>query len=433
MSSLVVVGAQWGDEGKGKVVDYLAQRADMVVRYQGGPNAGHTVCVKGTEVILHQIPTGILTSGVACVIGCGCVVDPEVLEAELREIRRWKSASGQRLVIDGRAHMIMPYHRLLDELREERAAGRQIGTTRRGIGPAYQDKYARVGIRAWDLLAEDEFQEKLKRNVAAANFLLMEHYKADPLSPKKLFDEYWALTRPLARMVGDGGAQVENGLEAGKRVLFEGAQGVHLDIDLGTYPYVTTSSTGVWGVGPGVGISPLWLDEACGVAKAYVTRVGMGPFPTEMTESDSDTVRRLGGEYGATTGRPRRCGWFDAGLIRASVRYNRLQALVVTKLDVLDTLDEVRICTHCLLEGRRLKEFDAAHSAELVPSYITMPGWLEPTTKCRRYRELPARARRYLAKIEELVGCPISLVSVGRERSQVVEVKPSALKWLKSK
>jgi len=431
MANLVVVGAQWGDEGKGKAVDYLAQSAGMVVRYQGGPNAGHTVCVEGRRAILHQIPTGILTRGVKCVIGCGCVVDPYVFTEELAAVRRWRVPVRHRLMVDARAHMILPYHRQLDRLREEQAARLRIGTTGRGIGPAYQDKVARVGIRAEDLLDEGRFEEKLKRNVAAANFTLMERYKADPLSPKKLISEYWRATRTIAQMVSDGSKIVQDELQRGGRVLFEGAQGVHLDLDLGTYPYVTTSSTGTWGVGPGVGISPLWLEEAVGVAKAYLTRVGMGPFPSEMGREDAEVMRRLGSEYGATTGRPRRCGWFDAALLRASVRYNRFKAVIITKLDVLDSFAEIRICTG--YDGAaRWDEFDPRCAGQLKPRYVTMPGWREPTGKCRRYRELPVGARRYLRRIEELVGCPIALASVGSDRLQTVEVKTGALRWLRS-
>ncbi len=431
MPNLVVVGAQWGDEGKGKVVDHLAQSANMVVRYQGGPNAGHTVCFRGREVVLHQLPVGVLTPRVKCVIGCGCVVDPYVLQEEFRSLSRLKISARGRLVIDARAHMIMPYHRTLDRLREEQAAGKRIGTTGRGIGPVYRDKVSRVGIRAADLLSEESFANKLGRNVAAANSVLMERYKADPISYRQLVKEYWRNTRGMVSMVRDGSLLIEKSLAGGKRVLFEGAQGVHLDIDLGTYPYVTSSSTGAWGVSSGTGISPVWLQEVVGVAKAYVTRVGMGPFPTEMKDADSELLRKLGAEYGATTGRPRRCGWFDAGLLRASVRYNKFAALVITKLDVFDSLDEMRICTGYRLDGRVVKEFDAAHADSLEPQFITMPGWREPTGDCRKYRELPPAARKYLKKIEDLVGCPIALVSVGPDRRQMVEMRTGALKWLK--
>jgi len=430
--NLVVVGSQWGDEGKGKVVDHLAQTANLVVRYQGGPNAGHTVCFKGKRVILHQIPSGILTRGVKCVIGCGCVIDPYILQAELAALHKIRVSIGRRLVIDRRAHMILPYHRMLDQLRDGQAGKHRIGTTGRGIGPAYQDKIARVGIRAADLLSEEVFKGKLKRNVAATNFTLMERFRADPISFKSLAKEYWQVTRPLAKMIGDGSAIVEEKLSSGSRVLFEGAQGVHLDIDFGSYPYVTASSTGIWGVSPGVGISPLWLEQVVGVAKAYLTRVGMGPFPTELKGQDSEELRELGREYGATTGRPRRCGWFDAGLLRASVRYNRMRAFIITKLDVLDTLKELKICTGYSLNHRTVSEFDPVYAEELQPQYITMPGWRQPTGSCRRYRKLPLAARRYLRKIEELTGCPIAMVSVGKDRDQMIEMKPGVLNWLKS-
>ncbi|MFO7676323.1 MAG: adenylosuccinate synthase [bacterium] len=432
MANLTVVGAQWGDEGKGKVVDWLARSADVVVRFQGGPNAGHTVRVGGRETILHQVPSGVLTPGVRCVIGCGCVVDPETLAAELAALARSGVKARGRLTVDRRAHLIMPWHRQLDRLREEQAGRGRIGTTGRGIGPVYADKVSRVGIRAADLLDEDAFREKLKRNLAAANWLLMEKFRADPIPPRRLAAEFWQLTRPLAAMVGDGSVEVNAALAAGRRVLFEGAQGAHLDIDLGTYPYVTCSSTGVGGVAPGTGISPLWLSEAVGVVKAYTTRVGEGPFPTELAGPAGEELRRLGGEFGATTGRPRRCGWFDAGLVRASVRYNRFTALVVTKLDVLDSLDEIKVGVGYRLGRTRPAEFDPVRAADLEPVYEALPGWRAPTGACRAWRELPPPARRYLRRLEELAGCPVALVSVGSDRRAVVEARKGVLSWLKS-
>ncbi len=431
MPSLVVVGTQWGDEGKGKVVDYLAHRATMVARFQGGPNAGHTVCVKNRKIVLHQIPSGILTSGVRCVIGCGCVIDPYVLQEELAELRRMKLAVAGRLLVDFRCHLILPYHRALDRLREEHGGEQKIGTTGRGIGPAYQDKVGRVGIRAGDMLDEEVFQRKLKRNLAAANFILMERFNAEPFSAKKLADEYWKVTRTMVQMVGDGSFEVERELQRGGRVLFEGAQGVHLDLDLGTYPYVTTSSTGAWGVGPGVGISPLRVEEVVGVAKAYTTRVGEGPFPTELIGNEAEELRQLGGEYGSTTGRPRRCGWFDVPVVRASVRYNALSALVVTKLDVLDSLREIKVCVSYAGVDGRVNEFSSFSQCRLEPVYVTMPGWREPTNRCNTYAELPLAARRYLRKLEELVGCPIAMVSVGKERDDMIEMNSKLIRWFK--
>ncbi|MEO0081250.1 MAG: adenylosuccinate synthase [candidate division WOR-3 bacterium] len=432
MPNLVVVGAQWGDEGKGKVVDFLARTASMVARFQGGPNAGHTVWINGRKAVLHQIPSGILTRGVRCVIGCGCVIDPYVLLEEIAELRKFKLTVGRRLAVDFRAHLILPYHRLLDRLRDEHSGRQRIGTTGRGIGPAYQDKYGRVGIRVQDVISEEVFRDKVKRNLAAANFVLMEHFKADPLSPKSLLEDYWKATRILAKMIDDGSTVVEQELSRGGRVLFEGAQGVHLDLDLGTYPYVTTSSTGAWGVAPGLGISPLWLEETIGVAKAYTTRVGEGPFPTELGADEAEELRRLGGEYGATTGRPRRCGWFDVPVVRTSVRHNRLSALVITKLDVLDSLKQLQICTEYSLLGRTISEFDSMHADRLEPRYITMPGWRQPTSQCRKFSDLPLAARRYLRKVEELVGCPIALVSVGKERSEMIQLRPRVLQWFRS-
>ena len=431
MANLVVVGAQWGDEGKGKIVDRLAQTADMVVRYQGGPNAGHTVCVGNRQTVLHQIPSGILTRGVRCVIGCGCVVDPLVLLEEIAALRKLKITVGRRLAVDFRAHLILPYHRSLDRLKDEQAGRQRIGTTGRGIGPAYQDKLSRSGIRAEDVLVEERFQAKLKHNLAVANFTLMERYKADPFPAKGFVGDCWKSTRALARMVEDGSLLVEQELRRGGRVLFEGAQGVHLDIDLGTYPYVTTSSTGAWGVAAGVGISPLWLEEVVGIAKAYTTRVGEGPFPTELESVEGEELRRLGSEYGATTGRPRRCGWFDAPLVRSSVRHNKLTALVVTKLDVLDSLDQIKLCTDYILDGKVVAEFGQMQTKAPEPRYLTMPGWRQPTNKCRRYSELPLAARRYLHKIEELVDCPVAVVSVGKDRGDIIEARPKSLRWFR--
>ena len=432
MPNLTIVGAQWGDEGKGKAVDYLARSASVVARFQGGPNAGHTVCVERSTFTFHQIPSAILNAKATCVIGCGCVIDPYVFEHELAALRKKKVPFGQRLVVDCRAHMILPYHQQLDRLRDEQSAKQRIGTTGRGIGPAYADKVNRAGIRAGDLLSEEAFNDKLKHNLAAANFLLMDRYKADPIPFKATAHEYWQATRRIARMVGDGSLLLEDALRRGARVLFEGAQGMHLDIDLGTYPYVTSSSTWAGGVAPGTGISPVWLEEVVGIAKAYTTRVGFGPFPTEMNDAESENLRKLGREYGATTGRPRRCGWFDAPVVRASVRHNKLTALVITKLDVLDSLEEIKICSAYRLDGREVREFDPFHAVEYEPVYETMPGWREKISSCRTFAGLPVRARRYLARLEELCECPIALVSVGSERSQTIPFKSNKLRWLKS-
>ncbi|HTW91070.1 MAG TPA: adenylosuccinate synthase [bacterium] len=432
MSNLTVVGTQWGDEGKGKVVDYLAGRADVVARFQGGPNAGHTVRVERSTFTFHQIPSAVLYPKVVCVIGCGCVIDPYVFEHELAALRKHKVPLGQRLVVDCRAHMILPYHQQLDRLRDEQSAKQRIGTTGRGIGPAYADKVNRSGIRAGDLLSEEVFNDKLKHNVAAANFLLMDRYKAEPISFKDTAHEYWQATRRIAKMVGDGSLIIEDALRRGASVMFEGAQGMHLDIDFGTYPYVTSSLTWAGGVAPGTGISPVWLEEVVGIAKAYTTRVGLGPFPTEMNDADAERLRALGSEYGATTGRPRRCGWFDAPLVRVSVRHNKLNALVVTKLDVLDSFDEIKICRAYRLDGVEVGEFDSFHAEQLEPVYETMPGWREKTSGCRSFAELPLRARRYLARLETLCGCPIALVSVGSERSQTIPYKSRKLRWLRT-
>ncbi|NPV13700.1 adenylosuccinate synthase [candidate division WOR-3 bacterium] len=432
MPNLVVIGTQWGDEGKGKIVDFLAQGAQIVVRFQGGPNAGHTVCWGRYKLTFHQVPSGLLQPRIKGIIGCGCVVDPYRLEDELTLLKKNGKDVTKRLLIDRRAHIIFPYHKALDRLQEEQLAEKKIGTTGQGIGPAYQDKYARVGIRAGDLLNEDLFMDKLRRNVAAANFRLMELYRAEPISFKELGQELWTLTRNLAAMVGDGTVVLERALRTDKRILFEGAQGTHLDIDLGSYPFVTTSSTVVAGAATGSGISPLWLEEAVGVAKAYTTRVGAGPFPSELEANEAALLRELGGEYGATTGRPRRCGWFDAGVVRAAVRYNRLTALVLTKLDVLDSLSEIKVCVGYRYQGKRILEFDPFLATDLQPEFIALPGWREKTTNCRTYRSLPIQAKRYIEKIAELVNCPVALVSVGSERRAIVPVNIRRLRWLKN-
>jgi len=430
--NLVVIGTQWGDEGKGKVVDFLAQNAQIVVRFQGGPNAGHTVCWGKHKLTFHQIPSGLLHPRIKGIIGCGCVVDPYRLQDELRLLKKDGKDVGNRLLIDRRAHIIFPYHKALDRLQETQLAEKKIGTTGQGIGPAYLDKYARVGIRAGDLLNEDLFMEKLRRNVAAANFRLMELYQAEPISFKELAQEVRVVSKNLTAMIGDGTVMLDRALRADKRILFEGAQGTHLDIDLGTYPFVTTSSTGVAGAATGSGISPLWLEEAVGVAKVYTTRVGAGPFPSELDTAEASMLRELGAEYGATTGRPRRCGWFDAGLVRAAVRYNRLTALVLTKLDVLDSLKEIKVCVGYRYQGKRILEFDPFLAPELEPDYISLPGWREKTTNCRTFKSLPLRARQYIEKIAELVDCSVALVSVGSDRKALVPVDIKALKWLKN-
>ncbi len=431
MPNLVVVGAQWGDEGKGKVVDFLARTAQVVVRFQGGPNAGHTVDWRGKKYTFHQVPSGLLHRQTRCVIGCGCVVDPYRLNEELAVLGDGRKDFSRRIIIDRRAHIILPFHKALDRLQDEQLGEKKIGTTGQGIGPAYQDKFARVGIRAGDLLNEDVFNEKLRRNAAAANFRLMEFFKVEPISFKELSTGFWEITRPLVNMIGDGTLFIEKALRAEKRVLFEGAQGTHLDIDLGSYPFVTTSTTVVAGAASGSGISPLWLEEAVGVAKAYTTRVGAGPFPSELDEVQAERLRRLGGEYGATTGRPRRCGWFDAGLVRASVRYNRFSALILTKLDVLDSFEEIKICVGYRYEEKKITEFDPFFAQELEPEFISVPGWRESTRTCRSYKELPLRARRYIDMIAELVNCPVALVSVGSGREEIVPVEKRILRWLR--
>lgn len=431
MASFAVVGLQWGDEGKGKVVDYLSESADVVVRYQGGPNAGHTVCFGDRRLTLHQVPSGMIHPQTLNIIGPGCVVDPGAVSRDLKSLRRVGVRTSRRLIVDRRAHLIMPYHRELDRRRDEQGGRQRIGTTGQGIGPAYVDKVARVGIRVVDLLDEEKFKEKFRRNASAANFLLMELHDSEPLPLKETMRAALESARFLTGMIGDGSARLESALRSGARVLFEGAQGTFLDLDMGTYPYVTSSSSSAAGVPAGAGISPLWLDEVVGVSKAYTTRVGEGPFPTEMAPADAEHLRTLGAEFGATTGRPRRCGWFDAPLVRAAVRYNGCRSLAITKLDILDSMAEIKVCTGYRVDGGHLPEFDSTRAGELVPVYETMPGWLAPTGNCRAWRELPLRARRYLDRLAELVECQVGLVSVGMDRAQTIVLDRRLAKWLR--
>jgi adenylosuccinate synthase len=417
--TLVIVGAQWGDEGKGKLVDVLAERADWVVRYQGGANAGHTVHIGDRSTVLHQVPSGILHPGVRCAIGNGVVLDPETLFTEVDELVHDGVDVEGRLYLSDRAHLVMPYHKLLDK---ESAASKAIGTTGRGIGPAYEDKAARRGIRVLDLRHPDRLRGLVERGVAHANQLLGSYG-----SPKRA-DAAFTLgvlanfaPRILA-IADDVGLAIHRAIKSGAAVLLEGAQGSLLDIDHGTYPFVTSSNTTAGGAAVGVGIGPRTIDAAIGVVKAYTTRVGAGPLPTEFDEAMAELVRKLGNEYGATTGRPRRCGWFDAVVVRYAVRVNGLTSLAVTKLDVLDTLDRVALCTGYEVGGEMVEEFpgDIADLEDIKPRYEWFDGWRQDTSGARKLDALPKPARAYLDRIEALVECPIAYVSVGTRRDQII-------------
>jgi adenylosuccinate synthase len=422
--TLVVVGAQWGDEGKGKLVDVLAERADWVVRYQGGANAGHTVHIGDRSTVLHQIPSGILHAGVRCAIGNGVVLDPEGLFVEVDELVRDGVDVEGRLYLSDRAHVVMPYHKLVDK---ESASSKTIGTTGRGIGPCYEDKVARRGVRVLDLRHPERLRTLVEKGVAHANRRL-ESYGSDKRADAEHTLRALAEVAPrILAIADDVGLAVHRAIKAGATVLLEGAQGSLLDIDHGTYPFVTSSSTTAGGAAIGVGIGPRSIHAALGVVKAYTTRVGAGPLPTEFDDVMGERVRTLGNEFGATTGRPRRCGWFDAIVVRYAVRVNGLSHLAVTKLDVLDTLDRIGLCTGYEMGGQVLEEFpgDIAELEGITPRYEWFDGWMTSTAGARTLSDLPAAARKYLDRIEELVECPIRYVSVGTRRDQILET-PSA-------
>jgi adenylosuccinate synthase len=418
MMNLAVLGAQWGDEGKGKIVDLLTPRFDIVARYQGGHNAGHTVYVNGTKFVLRLIPSGILHPDVVCVIGNGVVVDPQALFSELDELTRNGINVKNRLFVSDKAHLILPYHRDLDLLSEARRGERKIGTTSRGIGPAYEDKIGRRGIRAVDLADPKGLEQNVRANVEARNRLVQDSHMDWQAVLQQLL-ESGARLLPIVR---DISLMLAEAMRAGQSILFEGAQGTLLDIDHGTYPYVTSSNASIGGVCTGLGVGPRAIDGVLGVVKAYTTRVGEGPLPTELTGEMGNRLRDSGNEYGAVTGRPRRCGWYDAVAVRYGVRINGLDALALTKLDVLDGLDRLEICTAYRCGSRTLTEFpsDLSQLAACEPIYESMPGWDTPTRGARRFSDLPENARRYIARLEQVSGVPAAIVSTGSDRDDTI-------------
>ncbi len=424
MSAVVVVGAQWGDEGKGKVIDFLAEQADVVVRHQGGNNAGHTVVVNDQEFKLHLVPSGILYPDTVCVIANGVVIDPKVLLGELDYLTK-RGVDVSRLKISSKAHLVMPYHAILDAVNEDRRGDQKIGTTLRGIGPAYMDKAARVGLRVGDLLHPEEFRDRLSRVLKEKNHLLSSAYGAEPFDFDEMYQSFLDYGRALAPYVADTSIIINQAIDRGERVLFEGAQGTMLDIDHGTYPFVTSSHPSAGGAAIGAGVGPTKIDRVYGVAKAYTTRVGDGPFPTELLDEVGHDIRERGHEYGTTTGRPRRVGWLDAVVLRHAVRINGLSGLAVTRLDVLDGIESLKIATAYEYQGERLEEFpDSAWAfRDATPVYETMPGWDESIGMVRRFEDLPENAQRYLRRIEDVVGVPVVLVSVGRERSHTIPLE----------
>ncbi len=424
MTVVALVGTQWGDEGKGKITDVLASKADVVVRYQGGNNAGHTVVVGETTYKLHLIPSGILYEGTTCLIGNGVVVDPQVLCGEIDYLHRG-GISTANLYISERAHVIMPYHKVLDRLEEERRV-RKIGTTGRGIGPAYVDKYMRMGVRMLDLKSRESLEQALDQTLPLKNEILQNVYGHPGFRKEEIVDEYLGYRKTILPLLTDTSLLVYQARQAGQGVLLEGAQGTFLDIDHGTYPFVTSSNPTSGGAAPGVGIGPNHIDQVIGVVKAYTTRVGEGPFVSELNDAIGDLIRERGREYGTTTGRARRCGWFDAVMIRYAVRVNGLTGLAMTLLDVLDALEDIRVCVAYEYRGERLEHFPADLNVlrECKPVYAELSGWKEDTTEVKDVTDLPAEAQAYLVFLEEQVGCPIQIVSVGPRRDQTMLLHP---------
>ena len=423
MANTVIIGAQWGDEGKGKIVDMLSAQSGLIVRFQGGNNAGHTIKVQGKETILHLIPSGILHEGKNCLIGNGVVLDPFVFLKEVDELAaKGIDVSPSRLGISKKTHLIMPYHKSLDNAREAKRAGKKIGTTGRGIGPCYEDKASRVGLRAGDLTNPQLVREKVHHALLEKNVLLRELYKYDTLDENQVCEELLAIAPRITPYLKDASSEIQKAQAAGQDILFEGAQGIHLDIDHGTYPFVTSSSTVASSAAAGSGVGPSALERVVGIVKAYTTRVGEGPFPTELHDATGELLRTNGGEFGVTTGRPRRCGWQDIPVLRESARLNGLTDIALTKLDVLSGFDTIQICVAYDYKGKRMDYPPQEQGAlDLVtPVYESMPGWKEDITACKTWDELPEAARAYVQRLEQLSGVPVSMVSVGPDRNQTI-------------
>jgi adenylosuccinate synthase len=423
MANIVIVGAQWGDEGKGKIVDLLTQYADIVVRFQGGNNAGHTIVLKGEKFVFHLMPSGILYGNKKCIIGNGVVLDPAVLIEEISAIKkRGYFKDDSQLMISEETHLILPYHRKIDVARERTF---KIGTTGRGIGPAYEDKVARCGIRMVDLLDENVFRQKLEATLLQKNAYLVQVLKEERLEFLEIFDEYLRFKRQLEKYVKNTSVVLHEEIQRGKHILFEGAQGALLDLDHGTYPYVTASNTVAGNACAGSGIGPTAINSVVGVAKAYTTRVGEGPFPTELKDQLGEKIRERGGEYGATTGRPRRCGWFDVVVVNHSNRINGIREMAITKLDVLNDFDKIKICVAYRLDGKVFQHVPS--NLEMLkraePIYEELNGWQREIKGAKKFSDLPQSAQRYVRRIEELIHTRIGMISVGSERDETVEVR----------
>lgn len=424
VQNVLILGAQWGDEGKGKIVDLLGESYQVVVRFQGGPNAGHTVKIGDEQFILHHIPSGILHAHTTCVIGNGVVIDPETILTEIDELEEKGFDVPARLLISENAHFILPYHKVLDRASEAVKEDGAIGTTGRGIGPAYADKISREGIRAGDLTHSGTWRDRVRENVRIKNIHLEKVYGEPPLDADSVIQLLQNFKDRVGRCITDTVHFLQTAMETGRGVLFEGAQGTLLDIDFGTYPFVTSSNTMVGGVFTGCGIAPQKLDKITGILKAYTTRVGNGPFPTELKGPLGERLRELGGEYGATTGRPRRCGWLDLAAARYAIRINGMDSLCITKLDVLDAFDEIRICTEYRYRGEKLPGYPqyAQKLDEVEPVYETLPGWSASISEVRDYEDLPGAAKTYLERISGFLNVPIHIVSVGPKRDQTVRL-----------
>jgi len=424
-NNVVVVGTQWGDEGKGKIVDLLTERAQAVARFQGGHNAGHTLVIQGKKTVLHLIPSGMLRPGVLCVIGNGVVLSPSALFAEIDELKQNGVDAAAQLRVSEACPLIMPYHVALDAAREQARGKKAIGTTGRGIGPAYEDKVARRGLRVADLFDDAGLQEKLRQVLDYHNFALKEYFKYQTVDYAKVLDECRTAAERLRPIVADVPALLDDYIRKNRAIMFEGAQGTYLDIDHGTYPYVTSSNTCAANAALGTGVGPGQLHYVLGITKAYTTRVGAGPFPTELNDGNGDFLSERGNEFGATTGRRRRCGWFDAALVRRAVQLNGVTGLCITKLDVLDGLDTVQICTGYRYQGgvRSLPPAGAEALAQCEPVYESLPGWKDSTVGVRELNKLPANARRYLDRLAELTGARIDVISTGAERDETIVLR----------
>ncbi len=422
MANIIVVGAQWGDEGKGKIVDLLTEHAGVVARFQGGHNAGHTVVIGDEQFILHLIPSGILHEGKICLIGNGVVVDPAALIEEINALKARGLNVNGRLFISDNAHLIMPYHVAIDKAAEKSKGKELIGTTGRGIGPCYVDKMARTGIRVGDLLRPDTFKDKLGKNLKNINLLMQHIYQSKTFDTDEIFSAYMSYAEQLRPLIQDTEYLVSSYLDKGRNILLEGAQGTLLDVDHGTYPFVTSSSPTAGGACAGLGIGPTRISGVLGIIKAYTTRVGEGPFPTEQSNEIGENLRAKGGEYGATTGRARRCGWLDGVSARYAVRINGLTGLALTKLDVLDDMAEIKVCTGYTLDGKEIVSVphDSAAIEAVEPVYDTLPGWQESTVGITKFEDLPDNARAYISYIENLVGTPVDMVSTGQKRDEII-------------